>query len=79
MFKEARIFTREQRIDKKRRDFIQRHLEPVRAGQPAVDFPIHVENRVPFRHLIDVFQVERLRPRGVKHQHAEDGGDGQRD
>ena len=70
VFVKAGVFAREQRIDKKRRDFIQRHFQPVRAGQPAVDFAIDVENRVALRHRADAFQVERLRPDGVEREHG---------
>src|ERR1700682_5093448 len=79
MLEKSRVLARQERIDKKRRDLIQRHLQPVRAGEPAVDFPIHVEDRVALRHITDGFQAERLPPDGVEHHPPKNGGDWQRD
>ena len=66
MLIEPRVFARQQRIDEQRRHFIKRYSKPIRSGQAAVDFPVEVENGVPFRHLPHLFHVERGGPAGVK-------------
>src|SRR5436853_3410041 len=35
----ARVFTRQQRVDEKRGNFIERNAQPVGAGKTAVNFP----------------------------------------
>ena len=77
MLEKPGIFPDEERVDKEGRDFVQRDLDPVRAGETAVDFAVHVEDGVAFRHVADLFQVERLRPERVEKQDAEDRDDRQ--
>ena len=70
MIEEPGVFAGEQGVDEKRRDLVQRHHHPIRAREPAVDFAVDVENRIPLRHFADVFQIERLRPGRVEQEDA---------
>ena len=66
----ASVFARQHRIDEKRRDFVKRNLQPIRAGQAAVNFSVDVEDGVALRHFADLLHVEGLRPRPVKKKNA---------
>jgi hypothetical protein len=70
MIEEACVFPCHQRIDEKRRDFVERNDHPIGARETAVDFAVDVEDGVALRHRADAFQVERLRPDGVEHEHG---------
>ena len=71
MFEEPRVFAREQRIDEKWRNFVERNLQPIRAREPAVNLAVDIEDSVALRHLADLFHVEGLRPRAEEEQNAE--------
>ena len=60
------VLARQERIDEKRRDFIERDPQPVCAGKSAVNFSIDIEDGVALRHGPDFFHVETGRPRAVK-------------
>ena len=68
MLVEARVFAREQGVDKKRRNFIERHAQPVRAGEPTVYFSVDIEHCVAFRHRAHFFHVEARGPGTIKNQ-----------
>ena len=74
MFVEPGVLARQHRIDEIRGDFAQRDLEPVRAGQATVNFPINIVNGVSLRHFANVLHVEGLRPCSVKEEDREAGG-----
>jgi len=73
MLKKTRVLPHQQRIDECRRNFIQRNDQPVRSRQPAINFPINVEDSIALGHFADLFHVEGLRPGGIKDQHAQPG------
>ena len=78
MLEKARVLARDHRIDEKRRDFVQRHLEPIRTREPAVNFSIDIEDRVALRHVSYLLHVEGLRPDGVERQDGEERRERQR-
>src|SRR5260370_32997638 len=66
MLIKALVFAREQRVDEKRRDFIERNAQTIRARETAVDFSIDIEDGVALWHRADFFHVEARSPRPVK-------------
>ena len=78
MLEKARVLACDHRVDKKRRDFVQRHLQPIRTREPAVNFSIDVEDRVALRHVAHLLHVEGLRPDGVERQDGEERRERQR-
>ena len=79
MLVEARVFACEQRLDKERRNFFERNLQPVRAGKTAVDLAVDVEDGIALRHRADALQVEGLCPDGVEGENRDDEGERERD
>ena len=71
---ETSILARQHRGDKKRRDFAERDLQTVGAGETTVDFSIDIKNSVPLGHFADLFHIESLRPRSVKEENSETDG-----
>ena len=68
MLKKARIFPDQERIDKKRRDLVEVDLDPVRAGETAVNFAVDVEDGIALRHVAAVLGVKPTGPAQAKQQ-----------
>ena len=66
MLIKARVLAGEERIDKERRDFIERNTQPIGAGEAAVNFSIDIEHGVALRHCTDFFHVEARSPGAVE-------------
>ena len=77
MLEEPRVFPGQDRVNEIRRDFVERDLHPIRAGESAVDFAVDVEYGVALRHVADLFQVIGLRPDRVEKEDGENEHDGQ--
>ena len=71
------VFADQEGINKKGRDLVQGDLDPVRSGEAAVDFSVHVEDGIALRHVADALQIVGLRPDGIKKKNAENGDDRQ--
>src|SRR4029453_12584174 len=68
---ESGVFARQHRCDELWRDFAQRNLQTIRAGEAAVNFTVDIVNGASLRHFPDVFHVEGLRPGAVKEKNGE--------
>ena len=79
MLVEACVFAYEQRLDKERRNFFERDLQPVGAGKAAVDLAVDVEDGIALRHRAETLQVEGLCPDGIEGQDRSDEGERKRD
>src|SRR5712692_9368878 len=76
MLIKAGVFARQQSIDEKRRNFVERNAQPVRASETAVNFSVEIEDGVALRHGPDFFHVEARSPRAVKKKQGQtDSGD----
>src|SRR5439155_21425781 len=73
------VFPREERLEEKGGNLLERNLQPVRARETAVDFAVDIEDSIALRHCADTFQVEGLRPDGEKRKDGDRERDRHRD
>jgi len=70
----TRILPGQHGIDKKGRDLIERNLQPVRAGETAVDFSIDIEDGIALGHFADLLHIEGSGPGSVEKENSQTAG-----
>src|SRR6266446_1284056 len=70
----TRILPGQHGIDKKGRDLIERNLQPVRAGETAINFSIDIEDGVALGHFAHLLHIKGSGPGSEEKENAQTAG-----